>query len=155
MAKGRMLNYHSNHSHNIKINTAKGFLRRIFGLSNVEFWSDNEVIASEILSKNEYPSRLIHSLIQSTKANITQQRAPTNDNNDTLYLSCVDEPSNITIVPEIDTVSYRSITYTKDLGPRLRNVLQPHFNDIKLTFKYKNTIGQCLFSKNQRSYSFT
>lgn len=148
MAKGRMPNYHSNHSYNIKINTAKGFLRRIFVLSNVEFWADNEILANEILSKNEYPNRVIRSLIRSTKANITQQR--THDNNDdTLYLSCVDEPSVITTPSNTGFSSYRSLTYTKDLGPKLRIIIQPHFNDIKLTFKYKNTVRQSLFSKTK------
>lgn len=131
MAKGRMLNYHSNHSYSIKINTAKGFLRRIFGLSDLKFWPKNVTLVIEILTKNEFPYRLILSLIRSAQASLTPT---TNQNmNKTLYLSCVDESIDLssTTFTHSDVFSYKSITYTKDLSVKLRNIIQPYLRHLK------------------------
>jgi hypothetical protein len=110
IAKGRMLNFHSNHTYQIKINTAKGFLRRIFGLSNKCFWTENEKLAFEILSKNEFPIKIIKTLIRSIKFELTQESSQNQD--DTIFLSCNDETLNSIVSNE--HTNFRSLTYTKE-----------------------------------------
>lgn len=149
-SKGRMLNFHSNHSINIKINTAKGFLNRIFGLSDECFWSENMRLATDLLKRNEYPSTLINSLVHSEMRKITYFRnnsINTRNNNDSLYLSCVNESQLLSLNSTNEMPpSYISLTYIKGLSETLKGILKTKFPDRKIVFKYKNTVFNQLFS---------
>lgn len=69
-SRNRILNFLSAHNVNMKINTAKGLLNRIFSLSNECFWDKNEEIATNILLKNNYPGNLIKNLLSLVKRNL-------------------------------------------------------------------------------------
>lgn len=84
-AKNRILNFLSAHNITMKINTAKGMLNRIFGLSEKCFWNKNEELATNILLKNSFPKHLIRNLINTTKQKLSnvilasQNNNPSND----------------------------------------------------------------------------
>lgn len=130
-SKGRFLNYFSAHNMSMKVNTALGVLRRIFGLSNSCFWNENTIIARELLIKNSYPKKLVEKLITDTIRKITHQRT-----------------NNISIQhPNEDTNHFSSITYVPHLSEKLRKCIKPKCPDLNIAFKHNNTIGKTLYSK--------
>lgn len=61
----------------MKINTAKGVLTRLFGLSNCEFCDQNIIIAKNLLVKTIIPRHyllLVHKLISNVNRKITFRR---------------------------------------------------------------------------------
>lgn len=145
-SKGRMLNFNSCHSISIKMNTAKGFLNRIFGLSHQSFWDNNIQIATNILRKNEYPIAVINRLINNEINKILSNQTLQDNINNSLYVSCIDESQSSTLI-NIESPRYYSFTYIKNLSEELRRIIKTNIPDIKITFKYRNTIGLRLFSK--------
>jgi hypothetical protein len=64
-ASGRILNYNSNHSMRLKINTAT--IRRVFNLSSVKTDEEKSLQIISILKKNGFPKSVIRKLINEYK----------------------------------------------------------------------------------------
>lgn len=60
---GRLLNFLSSHPKHQKLNTAQNLVHRIFNLTSNEYWPDSIKTAQLLLSKNNYPSYIINSII--------------------------------------------------------------------------------------------
>lgn len=82
MASNRILNFYSSHPSHMKENTAKNFIRKVFGLSHKVFWTQNLERIKTILDKNNFPKEVIERLINSVRqqsinqANGTQNTQP-------------------------------------------------------------------------------
>lgn len=77
IASNRILNYYSRHPENMVKNVAKSFIRRVFTLSHKSFIESNKVIIKRILAKNNFPTKIIESLMHqvwnSPNRNINQR----------------------------------------------------------------------------------
>ncbi len=62
-ASGRILNFYSNHSTALKINTAIGLIKRIYTFSSDKTENEKRQIAMDLLRKNKFPKVLTHKLI--------------------------------------------------------------------------------------------
>ena len=107
-----LLSFHSNHLINMKIKTSKGFLNRIFELSDECFWKTNKTIALEKLKRNEYSATLIQRLIYSEIRKIKFFRnnlTNSTSNNDSIPLYIpflyIEKPQNSNIIFEDKTYS--------------------------------------------------
>ncbi|XP_075153518.1 uncharacterized protein LOC142227073 [Haematobia irritans] len=67
-ASGRLLNFYSNHSKRIIINTATNFIRRVFNISDPSFHFENGEKIKRILTNNDFPLRTIQNLIYKVKS---------------------------------------------------------------------------------------
>jgi hypothetical protein len=63
-ASNCLLNFYSCHDYNQKINVATAFARRDLSLSDVSFHGKNKNLISNILAKNNYPSKIITRIIK-------------------------------------------------------------------------------------------
>lgn len=68
---GRLLNYNSNHPTVQKIGMIKGLLKRVLTLSHSDFHNDNLKRIELLLKNNNYPTVLIHNLINNFNLNRT------------------------------------------------------------------------------------
>ncbi|XP_062713958.1 uncharacterized protein LOC134290776 [Aedes albopictus] len=122
VASGRILNYFSFHPLTQKLNTATGFIGRVFRLSTCR--SENE---KKDLLNNNYPSALINRLVNrfiNRSTNVPNDSGNTN--------------------PEPKT--YRSLHHVDNLTPALAKVIKRNFPSITLSFKCVKT-NRLLFSK--------
>lgn len=63
IASGRFINYHSTQPMNMKINTAKNFVNKVFQLSDDRFKKENIEKTRKILTMNSYPSYITNNII--------------------------------------------------------------------------------------------
>lgn len=66
-SSGRIINFHSNHSMRLKINTAVGLIRRVFGFSSNKSDSEKSARVMSLLRKNCYPKSIVNKLINEYK----------------------------------------------------------------------------------------
>lgn len=130
-AKNRILNFLSAHNITMKINTARGMINRIFGLSDRSFWDKNVQLANNILLKNNYPKNLINNLITSVKNKLcnpspTSRDATTNDDEQNYY---------------------SSITYVRGLSEKISKLLKTKCPETTISYKSRNTVGLKCFTK--------
>ena len=123
-----------------------------YGLSDEKFWYNNKSIAIDLLKRNGYPLALIQNLILSEINKITYFRNSSIvnriKNDESLYVSCIDESQTSSIVPENKT--YVTLTYIKGLSETLKGILGAKFPDKLIVFKYENTIEKQIVQQNKR-----
>jgi hypothetical protein len=66
-ASGRILNFNSNHSMRLKVNTATGLIKRVFGLSSIKSDEEKSKKVATILRRNSYPKGMVNKLINEYK----------------------------------------------------------------------------------------
>lgn len=66
-ASGRILNFRSNHSTSLKVNTAIGLIKRVFTFSPNKSDNDKKLTVTNILKSNNFPKKLINKLISDYK----------------------------------------------------------------------------------------
>lgn len=119
----RILNFFSNHSKSMRLNTAKSFAKRVILLSHPKFHKENYLTIWKILKKNNYPSHLIKRIIGEVKhINFNSTRNPI-------------PPINGT-----NTTIYKAMTYIKNLSKGAKRKFQV-INNLKLAFKPNLTLG--------------
>ncbi|XP_075153507.1 uncharacterized protein LOC142227064 [Haematobia irritans] len=67
-ASGRLLNFYSNHSKRIIINTVTNIIRRVFNISDPSFHFENGEKIKRILTNNDFPLRTIQNRIYKVKS---------------------------------------------------------------------------------------
>ncbi|XP_075150593.1 uncharacterized protein LOC142224694 [Haematobia irritans] len=67
-ASGRLLNFYSNDSKRIIINTATNFVRRVFNISDPSFHFENGEKIKRLLTNNDFQLRTIQNLIYKVKS---------------------------------------------------------------------------------------
>lgn len=119
-ASGRLINYFSKHPTNIITNTANNFIRRVLQISDSSFHKDNIHKIKNILTKNDFPLKIIDKLLKKQTENKSFQS------------------------DKIEKI-YKSIPYVHGLSERLKS--SQIINDDKyfMTFKTTNTL-QKLFT---------
>lgn len=114
LASGRMLDYLSQHSMPLKINTAKSLVNRVFTLSSECFHESNRKIVHSILAQNHYPDRLITNMINSHfRMNMTET-------------PIANKPEDIKFV---------SFTYATGLAERLKKIMRKQLPNVQISFK--------------------
>ncbi|XP_067618087.1 uncharacterized protein [Eurosta solidaginis] len=96
VASSRMIHYLSNHPWSQKKNTAIGFIKKVYSLSDQEFMEENKRNIKNILQKNGYPNAVIEAFITAAEnktrnCNINTERE---DNNNKIYIG-------VTYVPQL------------------------------------------------------
>jgi hypothetical protein len=66
-ASGRIFNFNSNHSMRLKVNTATGLIKRVFGLSPIKSDEEKSTKVATILRRNSYPKGMVNKLINEYK----------------------------------------------------------------------------------------
>lgn len=124
VSSGRILNFFSLHPLTQKLNTATGFISRVFRLSTCKTLAEKKKTVRGYLSKNNYPIALINRLMNrfsNENANIS---------------------NNVNIEPKV----YRSLHHVDSLTPALAKVIHRNFKNVTLSFKCAKT-NSILFSK--------
>ncbi|XP_068989277.1 uncharacterized protein [Neodiprion pinetum] len=75
----RYLNYHSHHPRSYKIGTINCLLDRAIRLSSMEYHKKNLSLIQQVLSKNDYPPRLLNKHIQFKYDSILSSTSPNNN----------------------------------------------------------------------------
>ncbi|XP_046491078.1 uncharacterized protein [Neodiprion pinetum] len=75
----RYLNYHSHHPRSYKIGTINCLVDRAIRLSSMEFHKKNLSLIQQVLSKNDYPPRLLNKHIQFKYDSILSSTSPNNN----------------------------------------------------------------------------
>ena len=132
MASGRILNYFSLHPLVQKLNTATGFIGRIFRLSTSKSIEEKKQTVREHLLTNNYPSSLINRLI-----------------NRFVYQSAQSISDEVSPEPKV----YRSLHHVEALTPALAKVVNRNFKNVTLSFKCVKT-NRSLFTKLKDSSSY-
>ena len=145
----RILNYHSFHPINIKLNVVRSFINRVFTLSDVCFKEKNKKIVEEYLEKNDYPRRLIKKMIRDEIYKITvatQQNLVPNHNvlidntqpniEELNNQEIANQPLVCAIIPYIPNLSYtiKNILMTAGIDRvtfKINNKLETYFTKLK------------------------
>ena len=131
IASNRLLNFYSNHPHKMKMNVAKAFIRKVFRVSHKSFWESNLLRIKEILSKNNYPEKLINKLISEVRC-----RKARTGTDSYAYLSINNttapkEDANHTMQPQ----RFASLTYVPDLSESISKTFRHFVPDIKMAMR--------------------
>ena len=133
------------------MNVAKAFIRKVFRVSHKSFWETNLIRIREILSKNNYPDRLIDKLIievRSHKARTgTESYAYLSINNTTV--ANYQHEVNRTVQPK----NFASLAYIPDLSesisktfrhfvPEVQMAMRPHFKNNRMFANLKSKISK-------------
>lgn len=122
-ASGRVVNYYSKHNKKIIINTAKNLIDKVLTISDREFHMANKRKIKDILIQNDFPERLVYSLIGQYG-----RRVVTSTNNN--------------IEPRI----YKSLIYVPGFSERLKGSGMFDTQKYRMTFKTYSTNNK-LFSR--------
>lgn len=126
IASGRLLNFFSLHPLTQKLNTATGFIGRVFKLSTQRSLDEKKRLVREFLKKNNYPSSLINRLIHRFINKISHH----NSNGET----------------EREEKVYRSLHNVDGLTPALARAILKTNKNVCLSYKCAKT-NALLFSK--------
>ncbi|XP_058817193.1 uncharacterized protein LOC131680499 [Topomyia yanbarensis] len=126
VASGRILNFLSLHPLTQKLNTAMGFIARVFRLSTYKTENQKKLTVREYLRNNNYPSTLVNRLINRF---VNQNPSTVNDR-----------------PPESEQKVYRSLHHVDVLTPALARIVQRNHKNVRLGFKCTKT-NAILFSK--------
>ncbi|XP_058827592.1 uncharacterized protein LOC131687518 [Topomyia yanbarensis] len=126
VASGRILNYLSFQPLTQKLNTAMGFIARVFRLSTCKSEIEKKQMVREYLRNNNYPSGLINRLINRI---INQQVSAESER-----------------IPESEKMEFRSLHHVDGLTPALSKIIQRNHKNVSLSFKCTKTISS-LFTK--------
>jgi len=121
MASGRLINYFSNHTQNIKMNTARNFVSKVLSLSDEVFHKENIRRIYEILDKNDFPRHIIRQIIQEQKHKIQN-----NQNTST----------------EKKTLIHKTVTNVKGLCGALKRAKIFDDEKIRLAVKSNQNVGR-------------
>jgi hypothetical protein len=127
-ASNCLLNFHSCHDYNQKINVATAFARRVITLSDASFHKKNKILISNILTKNNYPRKITNRIIR--KVSFL--------NTNSVELNCtssVTQSSSNTERTETPRNIYNSLHYVPHLS-----------HSIKRTFQEKSNFNNIIFS---------
>ncbi|XP_053687110.1 uncharacterized protein LOC128736645 [Sabethes cyaneus] len=124
VASGRILNFFSLHPLVQKLNTATGFIGRVFQLSTSKSTDEKKAIVRKQLLTNNYPSSLINRLINRF---INQSGQ-----------NCEEVNSEEKV--------YRSLHHVDALTPALARSIKQNFKNVTLSFKCAKT-NRLLFTK--------
>lgn len=129
IASGRLLNYLSSHPNNVKKNIATAFAQRVIRLSHPKYHTQNYTTIEEILSKNNYPPRMIRRIINNIKY--------------------VDQPRTMPhTTQDKETMTYRSLPYVPVLSDKIRSNVTKLDENIRLGMKPTHKL-QSLFTKTK------
>ncbi|XP_058445678.1 uncharacterized protein LOC131426919 [Malaya genurostris] len=123
VASGRLLNFFSFHPLSQKLNTATGFIGRVFRLSTCKSIVEKKKTVREYLLRNNYPSSLVNRLIN----------------------RFVNKP-NVDNRTDGDQTVFRSLHHVDSLTPALAKVIKRNQRNVRLGFKCLKT-NASLFSK--------
>lgn len=136
MASGRLINFHSSHSLNQKLNVASNLIKRIFSITipaNNKLCTETSI---KILNENGYPTSLTKNLINK----FLHKQTTTQDQNPAVLLNGTITNNAITIksMHFIEGFSKKIVDLTRNLND----------NNKKIVFGFKNvkTVGN-LYSK--------
>lgn len=124
-ASNRMLDYKSNHLNNLKINTAYGFVNRVFSLSDSKFHKELTSVVYERLLNCNYPKACIKKLILKYKTK-----------NTIMTVSNRDQPDK-----------FRSMNFVNGCSEQLTKLIFQYNPRIGLGFKNGNNLYSLVFSK--------
>lgn len=145
-SSNRLLNFLSAHPYVMKTNVASSFVNRMFTLSDRRFHSQNEKRIYNLLGKNNYPEKLINTLIRKARYAIYN----TERNNDELLETqkSIKERKNA-MVEGIATAQprqfYASIQYIPKLSESIKKHITKDNSNIKISFKPPHKLN-CLFT---------
>lgn len=126
VASGRILNYNSIHPLGQKISTAFGFIDRVYRLSHSRFADDNKKMLIEMLTKNDYPLKLVNRLI-----NRYHKHSNTSSTQSTVSSS---------------NVRHHSLQYIPKVSQRISKSITSLCDNVRIAYKSTNNVG-CLFSR--------
>lgn len=132
ISSNRILNFLSNHSRSMKINTAKSFAKRVIFLSHHKFHKENYKIIWNILTKNNYPAEVITRIIREIKH--IQRTIPIS-------------PS---IINNKENIFYKSMPFVKNLSKGFQRKLK-NVSNIKLALK-PNTTLRSIYTNTKDKY---
>jgi len=132
-SSGRIFYYTSAHPYKMKFNVALSFARRVITLSDRIFFQTNCDKISQILQLNNYPGKLINSIIHRIK---NDHHIDSSSNNN----SRTNENVNTTI-------KYVSLNYVPNFSQKIANKLSSQNCDITIGFKPMKTIKDNLYTR--------
>ncbi|XP_036347777.1 uncharacterized protein LOC118757146 [Rhagoletis pomonella] len=123
-SSGLLINYLSSQPFKNKINTAKNLIHKIFTISHQQFKETNICKIKKILASNNYPNRLIQSLIEHkvTEINNNQNKTPTTKATD-------------------GTKRYHSVTYIPKFYQQLDREINTNNPNIRLAYRTNYTLS--------------
>jgi hypothetical protein len=135
-ASGRILNFYSNHSTALKINTAIGLIKRIYTFSSDKTENEKRQIAVDLLRKNKFPKVLIHKLICEYKNK--ELSSPTGHPEITL---------GTTTAPARSTTT-TAIRYVRGLTENICRKIKAHNQSLMISTPPERSL-RCFFTKQK------
>lgn len=149
-SSNRLLNYLSMHPKYMKLNIAKSFATRVFGLTNIKFKKEAISKVDSILKLNNYPTEIVTKTIKKALyISYYQQKTP----NTAPPAITVSAPSPSPDDDDVEStfVGYRSLGYVANLSEPLARKLKARV-DCKVAFKSQRPLRQ-IFTKTKDKIS--
>lgn len=131
-SSNRLLNYLSAHPQRMKINIATSFVNRVLSLSHPIFKSKNIQLIRNILTKNNYPNKIIEKALKIHRTNTMQcQNSTTANKKEMTY-------SGMCYIPDLTSNIEKQLKISNDqlaIGPRPILKLQKVFSKMKTKIK--------------------
>ncbi|XP_062550534.1 uncharacterized protein LOC134215335 [Armigeres subalbatus] len=120
IASGRMINFHSMHPMNQKLNVVHNFITRVETLSTNLTDSEKQEIITTNLLMNDYPRNLVNRCLNRVKEHQTNNTTTVNNSS--------------------NDITYRSLPYIPALTPRITQLIKKNYPDISIIARNDNTI---------------
>lgn len=169
IASNRILNYYSKHPSNMVKNTAKSFIRRVFAVTHSSFHKDIIETITQILVKNNFPSKMVDQLIHEVRSSIHNQHRTNTDKsypfiNQTAFTtinnsnfgdqstdSIPQAPNSSTIMPTSPPKPrYAGLTYVPELSESLSKLIRKHNPELKLAPRPPDKVGRLFSDMKQK-----
>ncbi|XP_055855794.1 uncharacterized protein LOC129919021 [Episyrphus balteatus] len=140
IASNRLLNYYSAHPIQMKFNMVKNFIRKVFTFSHKSFWNNNLIKIKNILSKNNYPVKIIDKLISSVKSDNFKAKtdAPQRFNLSNYSFLSNNNDRSCDKLTSNNRYIYSSKQYIPKLSESISKVCQYFVPEVKLAMKPTN-----------------
>lgn len=126
-SSGRLLNFLSGHNINQKLNTATGFINRVYSLTSDPNFDSKSTI-KKLLQSNNYPKSVINTLI-------------------TKYLKRKENENNAILQsPDTPVMLYKSLPFCGPITYSLARVIKSYFPHIRLGYRCPDTLSK-IFSR--------
>ncbi|XP_055840904.1 uncharacterized protein LOC129908458 [Episyrphus balteatus] len=147
IASNRLINYYSAHPINMKYNTVKSFIRKVFSFSHKIYMENNIERINRILIKNNYPVQVINKLIKCVQNENFKNRTKSPNKYSRRSYQFLSETKDETVIR--DTKIYSSITYIPGLSESLAKKCEYFVPEIKTAMRPNNKVSH--FFANTKS----
>ncbi|CAA9994785.1 unnamed protein product [Nesidiocoris tenuis] len=131
-ASDRCLDFRSAHAYSMKLACANELMGRASRLSSLEYREANKVRVGDMLRANGYPKSLIRRLMAELSSSTVGPRTVQDDGS---------RPNDV-VVAEVTPRIFMGLTFSWEISPKLKVLLEKDLSNVSVVFKYTNKINR-------------